>query len=167
MSFACGSHDDGRQIERPDMDEQTVKDTMLAAIATLQQEEATILQFDVGERTICASLAAILKRAFVHHSVHVEYNRHGIYPKEIELPDGAGELTEKRIFPDIIVHKPGHDNANLLVVEVKKTTNPVNDNLDITKLQQIKQQIGYDFAVFLRLPAGPHADAADLRIVWV
>ncbi|TNE43774.1 hypothetical protein [Sphingobium sp. CFD-2] len=149
------------------MDQQTIENTMLAAIATLQQEEATILQFDVGERTICACLAAILKRTFDHHAVHVEYNRHGIYPKEIELPDGAGELTEKRIFPDIIVHKPGHDDANLLVVEVKKTTNPVDDDLDIAKLQQIKQQIGYDFAVFLRLPTGPHPDPAGLRIVWV
>lgn len=149
------------------MDQQTIEGIVLAAIATLQQEEATILQFDVGERTICACLAAILKRTFDYHSVHVEYNRHGIYPKEIELPDGAGELTDKRIFPDIIVHEPGHDDANLLVVEVKKTTNPVDDNLDIAKLQQIKQQIGYDFAVFLRLPTGPDANPAGLRIVWV
>lgn len=66
------------------MNQQTIENTMLAAIATLQQEEATILQFDVGERTICACLAAILKRTFDHHAVHVEYNRHGIYPKEIE-----------------------------------------------------------------------------------
>jgi hypothetical protein len=48
-----------------------------------------------------------------------------------------------------------------------KTTNPVDDDLDIAKLQQIKQQIGYDFAVFLRLPTGPHPDPAGLRIVWV
>ena len=149
------------------MDEQTIKQIMSAAVATLQEEEATILHFDVGERTICACLAAILKRAFDSHSVHVEYNRHGIYPKEIELPDGAGQLTDKRIFPDIIVHRPGHDDANLLVVEVKKTTNPASDDLDIAKLQQIRQQFGYDFAVFLRLPTGPNADPAGERIVWI
>ena len=149
------------------MGEQTIEQTMLAAVATLQQEEATILAFDVGERTICACLAAILKRSFDEHSVHVEYNRHGIYPKEIELPDSDGTLTSARIFPDIIVHQQGDDNANLLVIEVKKTTNPVVDDLDIAKLHQIKQQIGYEFAVFLRLPTGLDADPADLRIVWV
>ena len=149
------------------MDERTIKETMLAAVATLQHEEATILAFDVGERTICACLAAILKRSLDEFSVHVEYNRHGIYPKEIKLPDSDGVLTSARIFPDIIVHKPGDDDANLLVVEVKKTTNRVVDELDISKLQHIKQQICYDFAVFLRLPTGPDADPADLRIVWV
>lgn len=149
------------------MDEQTIKETLSAAVATLQNEEAAILAFDVGERTICACLAGILKRAFDHHSVHVEYNRHGVSPKEIELPDGAGELTDRRVYPDIIVHQPGHDDANLLVVEVKKTTNPVSDDLDIAKLHRIKQQIGYEFAVFLRLPTGPDTAPADLRIIWI
>lgn len=149
------------------MDEDMIKAIVSNAVTTLQDEEAAILHFDIGERTISACLAAILKRAFDDHSVHVEYNRHGIYPKEIELPNGAGELTDKRIYPDIIVHQPGHDDANLLVVEMKKSTNPVGDDLDIAKLQQIKQQIGYDYAVFLRLPSGADADPADLRIVWV
>ncbi|SLJ91208.1 hypothetical protein [Novosphingobium mathurense] len=149
------------------MNEQAIKETLSAAVATLQNEEAAILAFDVGERTICACLAGILKRAFDRHSVHVEYNRHGVFPKEIELPDGAGELTDRRVFPDIIVHQPGHDDANLLVVEVKKTTNPVSDDLDIAKLRQIKRQIGYEFAVFLRLPTGPDADPADLRFIWI
>ena len=116
---------------------------------------------------MAACLAAILKRAFDDYSVHVEYNRHGISPKEIELPDSDGVLTSGRIFPDIIVHQPGHDEANLLVIEVKKTSNPVTDDLDIAKLHQIKQQIGYAFAAFLRVPTGPDADPADLRIIWV
>lgn len=149
------------------MNEQAIKATMQVAIATLQQEEAMILAFDVGERTICACLATILKRSFNDHSVHVEYNRHGVYPKEIELPGADGEPTMARVFPDIIIHQPGRDDENLLVIEAKKTTNPVNDDLDLAKLHQIKQQIGYKFAVFLRLPTGPDADPADLRVVWV
>ncbi|WP_298337796.1 hypothetical protein [uncultured Erythrobacter sp.] len=149
------------------MDGQAIKATIQEAIATLQQEEATILTLDVSERTICACLAAILKRTFEDYSVHVEYNRHGVYPKEIELPDSAGELTSARIFPDIIVHHPGDDDANLLVIEVKKTTNPVKDELDIMKLQQIKQQIGYEFAAFLRLPTGAEANPDDRHVVWV
>lgn len=149
------------------MNGEAIKATMEEAVATLHQEEATILAFDVGERTICACLAAILKRTFQDYSVHVEYNRHGIYPKELDLPDSDGELTSARIFPDIIVHRPGDDSANLLVAEVKKTTNPAKDELDISKLQQIKQQIGYEFAVFLRVPTGPDANPNDGRIVWV
>ena len=78
------------------MDDLTVKQTIEKAVAILQQEERTILNFDVGERTICSCLAAILKRAFDDYSVHVEYNRHGISPKEIELPDSDGVLTSGR-----------------------------------------------------------------------
>jgi hypothetical protein len=149
------------------MDEDSLRAIMAAALGALYQEELAILQFDVGERTICASLAAILKRAFDNHSVHVEYNRRGVVPKGIDLPDSKGVPTHGRVFPDIIVHRPGHDDDNLLVIEVKKTTNPVGDEADIAKLAQIKQQIGYDFAVFLRLPTGPDADPADIRAVWI
>ncbi|WP_417322403.1 hypothetical protein [Erythrobacter aureus] len=149
------------------MDDQAIKATLQEAITTLQHEEATILTFDVSERTICACLAAILKRTFEDYSVHVEYNRHGVYPKEIELPDSNGELTSARIFPDIIVHRPGDNDANLLVIEVKKTTNPLKDELDMMKLQQIKQQIGYEFAAFLRLPTGSDSSPDDLHVVWI
>lgn len=149
------------------MDEEAIREIVTSSIATLLKEEAAIMQFDIGERTICACLAAILKRHFDEHSVHVEYNRRGIDPKAIELPDADGALTTARVYPDIIVHHPGNDDANLLVVEVKKSTNPVVDDLDIAKLQRIKHQIGYEHAVFLRLPTGENADPDDLRIVWI
>lgn len=149
------------------MDKDEIAGIVERAIATLYAEEARILEFDVGERTICASLAAILKRSFPDHSVHVEYNRHGVHPKDIEYPDSDGELVQRRVFPDIIVHQPGHDEANLLVVEVKKTTNPESDDFDMLKLGHIKQKMGYLHAVFLRLPVGTELDAAALRISWI
>lgn len=149
------------------MDKEEIRAVVERAIETLYAEEAIILEYDVGERTICASLAAILKRSFPDHFVHVEYNRHGVYPKDIEYPDSDGELVQRRVFPDVIVHQPGHDDANLLVVEVKKTTNPATDEFDTLKLGHIKQKMGYRHAVFLRLPTGPEQDPAALRIEWI
>lgn len=49
----------------------------------------------------------------------------------------------------------------------RKTTNPQPDGPDLRKLEQIKGQIGYRFAAFLRLPAGANAARADVRITWV
>ena len=107
-----------------------------------------------------------MQRSFDHHSVHAEFNRHGIYPKEIEFPDAEGVLTVARVFPDIIVHQPGHDDENLLVIEAKKTTNSARDDEDIAKLVQIKRPLEFQFAAFLRLPAGENAALEDLRIIW-
>ena len=144
-----------------------IEEIVERAVAALYAEESEILRLDVGERTICACLAAILKRSFYQLSVHVEYNRRGILPKDIELPKSDGTLTHRRVYPDIIVHEPGHDEANLLAIEVKKTTNRLPDELDVFKLRQIKQEIGYQSAVFIRLAAGKDAELENVRYTWI
>jgi len=149
-------------MERKDLEE-----LLIGAVKELYEEELQIIQLDVSERTICAQLRGILQRSFPHHAVHTEYNRHGILPKEIEMPNAEGALTRTRVFPDIIVHQPTHDEENLLIIETKKSTNPISDDGDIAKLEQMKYQLGYSFAAFLRLPAGPAASPADLRILWI
>jgi hypothetical protein len=53
------------------------------------------------------------------------------------------------------------------VIEAKKTTNIASDDADLHKLAQIKRQIGYRFALFLRLPAGPGAARDAVRLIWV
>jgi len=137
------------------------------AVQTLYAENLEILQLDVAERTICAQLARILQRSFDHHSVHTEYNRHGVEPKEVELPNSDGVLARVRVYPDIIIHQPKHDRENVLVIEVKKTTNPIGDDADLAKLTQIKRQIDYSCALFLRLPTGQNANAGEIREVWL
>jgi hypothetical protein len=137
------------------------------ALAQLYAQNLQILRLDVAERTICAQLAGILQQWFTKHAVHTEYNRHGVEPKDIELPDTQGVLTRNRVNPDIIVHQPGHDDENILVIEVKKSTNAVADDADLAKLAQIKRQIAYRYALFLRLSTGPDADERGVRVVWV
>jgi len=137
------------------------------AIEALYEENIGILRLNVNERTICGQLRAILERSFKNHDVHAEYNLHGVDPKEIELPDETGVLTSSRVYPDIIVHQPGHDDENLIVIEVKKSTNPAPDQRDLIKLELIKQQLGYEHAVLMRLPTGNGANVSDVRVTWV
>lgn len=149
------------------MTQEEIERIISQALGRLYTENLDILQLDVAERTVCARLAAILQPYFRNHAVHAEYNRHGIEPKEIELPDGEGTLTRYRVNPDIVVHQPGHDRENVLVIEVKKSTNAISDHADLRKLGQIKAQIAYRYALFLRLTAGPEAKLADVRTIWV
>ncbi|TGQ46936.1 hypothetical protein [Mesorhizobium sp. M00.F.Ca.ET.216.01.1.1] len=149
------------------MDQDALGKILNAALDTLYAGDQAIIKVDVAERTLCARLAAILQASFQDYAVHAEYNRHGVDPKEISLPNADGVLTATRVFPDIIVHQPGHDGDNLLVIEVKKSTNVVPDEADLRKLEKIKEQIAYRFAVFLRLPTGQDAARADVRMTWV
>jgi|GEM_PF-1056806 len=149
------------------MDQDAIETILNAALDTLYAGDQKMIVVDVAERALCARLSAILQNSFPEHAVHAEYNRHGVYPKEIDLPNADGVPTSTRVFPDIIVHQPGHDDENILVIEVKKSTNVLPDQADIRKLEKLKEQIAYRFAVFLRLPAGEAAERANVRMIWV
>jgi hypothetical protein len=137
-----------------------------SAINALYAEEGDIIASDIGERTLSSCLAWLLKPHFSAHRVHVEFNRGGYEPKDIELPDAEGEPTTRRVFPDIIVHHPGNDENNLLVIEMKKSTNPMSDNDDIFKLDRLKEKYHYAHALFLRLPAGKDVAEGQVHRVW-
>jgi hypothetical protein len=102
------------------MEQDELKRIIGNAVQTLYDENLEILRLDVAERAICAQLVEILQRSFDQHSVHAEYNKHGVEPKEIELPNTEGILTRSRVYPDIVIHQPGHDHENILVIEEKK-----------------------------------------------
>ena len=69
------------------------------------------------------------------------------------------------VFPDIIVHKRGTDE-NLLVIEMKKTTSKKTDTTyDLGKLKAFKSQLGYQFAIFIKLQTDGKAGIDEIQ--WV
>jgi Holliday junction resolvase len=69
------------------------------------------------------------------------------------------------VFPDIIVHKRGTDE-NLLVIEMKKTTSKKTDTTyDLGKLNAFKSQLGYQFAIFIKLQTDGKAGIDEIQ--WV
>ena len=78
-------------------------------------------------------------------NVDCEYNRQQANTKQLEflkvvrkiLKDEKVRLkpddtTSKSVFPDIIVHRRNTDE-NLLVIEMKKTTNQLREDFDFEK----------------------------------
>ena len=86
--------------------------------------ERDLLEADANERSITHKLAEYLQGVFPEWNVDCEYNRLGDKIKRLPAaqPSSTDDTQGRSIFPDIIVHRR-RTNENLLVVEVKKTTN--------------------------------------------
>jgi hypothetical protein len=63
-----------------------------------------------------------------------------------------------------IVHHRGKPE-NLLVIEVKKSTSKISDEADLTKLQRLRRQLGYQYVLFLRFGCGTATPTLE-QVVW-
>jgi hypothetical protein len=155
-------------VETEALDRNQLEEIVRSCLHELYNQDGQILAQDVGERTICGRLAMLMVPKFPGLSVDIEYNRKGLglEPKDIEMPNENGDLTTSKVFPDIIVHERGDNLRNILVVEVKKSTNPISDEHDHAKLRALCWQLRYRNGLFLRLSTGPDANLESVRHEW-
>jgi hypothetical protein len=148
------------------MDQHNVKRRLRAALAMLFARDARLLEYAAGERAVVAKLAAYLTPLFRGFDVDVEYNRHGLDPKDLDLPADCRGGGRRRVYPDIIVHRRGHDRRNLLVIEVKKETNTEPRTCDRAKILAMKREFGYQLGVLVELPARKGAANREATEEW-
>lgn len=154
------------------MTEQEVKKKVNKAINMLLNKDIYLLQVDANERTVCHRLAVYLERFFPEEwDVDCEYNRRGGLPKQLHFVSdwiaSCDETIARTVYPDIIIHQRGTDK-NLLVIEVKKTTSYDGDDFDFVKLKAYKSEIGYEFAVFMKIMTNaPIINFADVKQEWI
>jgi len=138
-----------------------------ASLDLLLSDDVDILWLDINERTISHRLAFYLETHFPGWNVDCEYNRDHEDVKRLNIKRRnvmSDDTQATTVFPDIIVHRRGTDQ-NLLVIEMKKTTSQESDDYDYGKLLAFKKQLGYKFAVFLKI--GTDSNAGIYRIEWV
>lgn len=129
-------------------------------------EQQELLEFDVNERAVSAVLAhRYVAPYFPDHAVEAEYNRVGIEreAKRLDLPEVCAGGGLKRVYPDIIVHRRGDNEQNLLIVEIKMSTNKEPRECDLAKVAAFREQLKYRIGVCVELPAGE--GSAKLRPV--
>lgn len=104
------------------------------AVLAFLEVERDLLDVKVNERSLTHKLAEHLQSRFPDWNVDCEYNRLDEAVKV--LPMASNVLTDdiegRTIYPDIIVHKRRHSD-NLLVIEVKKSTNNSLDDQEKLK----------------------------------
>lgn len=143
------------------LSEQTVKDKVQNAIKHLWFRDKFLLENDVNERSISHRLAMYLQDEFGDEwNVDCEYNRNHevkkeltVLPQQIETDD----TTATTVFPDIIVHHRGTHDNNLLVIEMKKSTNLQRQakEFDLDKLRAFRRKkYHYQYALYLQLKTG-------------
>jgi hypothetical protein len=136
-----------------------IEQRVALALKRLELHDAYLLENDCNERSITHRLAMYLQSEFEGWDVDCEYNRDveavGLVKRlSYPVPDKiwANDTDAKTVFPDIIVHHR-ETSENLLVIEVKKSTNRELDGRekDRQKLQAFKdvQQLAYSYALFL------------------
>lgn len=149
-----------------------------AAINKLFIKDEYLFVHDLNERSICHKLACYLQEVFDADKLDVdcEYNktvddqnrktktiwllkkhatklprkRKKINSKEV---DGE-EYYETSVYPDIIVHKRGKSECNLLCIEIKKSTNTESRAFDHFKLRAYTDpsrvnDLHYEYGLFI------------------
>jgi len=149
------------------------------SISRLLKNDEHLIINDVNERSITHHLAVYISGEFAGWDVDCEYNRNGEdikllvddhkfanYLEQFQDHVEADDANARTLYPDIIVHRRGtHDN--LVVIELKKSTNPRKKDADIAKLQALKHQLGYEFALFIRLECGSQGDLGRYELEFV
>jgi hypothetical protein len=150
------------------VDRNILQERLQTACEALTINDDLLLEYDAAERAISSKLAAHLTGLFPSYDVDVEYNREGHEqdPKHLQLPPECTK-SNGRVCPDIVVHKRGHDERNLLVIEVKKSTNNESRLCDRIKVEAMMRQKHYRFGVLLTVPAGRDWKSERFKTDWI
>jgi hypothetical protein len=146
----------------PDPELDRIEKQVIQAARSLLEDERYLLTCNLNERSITHKFAEHLQRKFPNWNVDCEYNRDRHDTKTLALPPRrnitSDDLDAKTVYPDIIIHRRGTDE-NVVVIEVKKSTNPESDDWDMRKLAEFRNQLGYRVALFFRFHTGtPEVD---------
>lgn len=135
------------------MERQDVEDRLNRALRRLAEEDRYLLENNLSERCIAARLAMHLQPEFPEHKTDAEYNRKGRAPKRLGLPEECANYIDENgdalAVPDVIVHQRGEDGPNVLVLELKKTTNPDGLDCDRTRVLAFRDELHYEFGALI------------------
>lgn len=140
-----------------------IVDKIIRAIDKLIEKDRYLLHVDSSERSISHRLAIYIEQQFPDWDVDCEYNRDEDYIKKLPGPareTSDADLNAVTVLPDIIVHKRG-ESENLIVLEMKKSSNKEDEEHDREKLERFREEYGYRYTVFLKLNVAPNVIGVD------
>jgi hypothetical protein len=135
------------------MERKDIEERLNRALRNLAVSDRHLLENNLSERCIASRLAMYLQKEFSEYSVDVEYNRQGNIPKKLELSEECANYLDEEgkasVVPDVIVHRRGPDGPNILVLELKKTSNRDPRRCDYERVRALRTQLGYSFGALI------------------
>ena len=127
------------------------------ATARVVAEDRHLLEVNVSEWCIAARLAMYLREYFWDFDVDVEYNRDGDEVKR--LHDVVRDCPRDRddghpVLPDVIVHRRGLRDSNLLVIEMKKDPGKRGTDCDRRRIKAFMKELDYKFGALVVCKTG-------------
>ena len=129
------------------------------ALDRLYLNEDYIFKNDSSERNMVFHFAKYLSLElfnsdFNAFNIDCEYNRNKLSKNGIKTIKYNIKNQERRVFPDLIIHKRGTNEKNILAIEFKKWNNKNKKNIeyDIEKLKAFTSQNGtykYKLGLFI------------------
>lgn len=161
------------------MEFEVINQKLIEALQQLLTRDRHLLKEDINEPAISHRLAVYLESQFDDFNIDCEYNgnvdadsgRKYINilkdkAEQLKLLDkntDDQELVYRCVYPDIIVHKRGYNGPenNLLIIEVKKSSNPNNGDWDMEKLSRFTSseydnRFNYQYGAFIRFTVRQH-----------
>ena len=98
-------------------------------------------------------------------------NRWGEIAKRVPLSQECAKRLnrdgEALAVPDVIVHRRGKDGLNILVLELKKTSNPAGWDCDRKRVLAFREHLGYEFGALIECETR-RDEAYGIRIsAWI
>jgi len=147
-----------QKIEIKNYSKEGIKNKVKRAINEFRKRDYSLLIIDSSERSIAHRLACYLEYEFKKddYNVDCEYNRRKDQPKMIWRfwAKIKKSVLGKKVYPDIIVHQRGTNENNLLVIEIKKSSNKSQKerDFDLLKLKAYMHkgdEYQYKYALFM------------------
>ncbi|KAF6578397.1 hypothetical protein G9G54_14090 [Paenibacillus sp. EKM212P] len=159
------------------------------AISNLLEFDQYLLSHDLNERTIAHKLAVYLQEEFNEYNVDCEYNKNVeeeskkkmIYILEQECQEIKRKFNKDifvddieymglSTFPDIVIHKRGENTSNLLIIEIKKSTNSIDRGFDFQKLKCYTDNsrynnLSYAWGLFIEFETGKKSPKRP-ELIW-
>ena len=133
-----------------------IKQSIRDAILSFYENENHLINVNANERSVTHQIALYLSRqnTFRGFDVDCEYNRNIDITKRLDLKDpddvSTAVLVSKTVYPDIIIHKRGNNDSNLVVLEAKRAGEDIG--FDLNKLRAYQSMLKYKLAVMIIIP---------------
>ena len=135
-----------------------LRDKIIGAYKIFLAQDAHLLRVNANERSMTHRFAIYLQEEFPEYNVDCEYNRNeggskriNEFRKKFKRKIDSDDENAVTVYPDIIVHHRGTSD-NFIVIEAKKTSGEIGDDLE--KLKTYKNDLEYKYAFFVKFPVG-------------